>query len=401
MKWIKRLWILIILVPLLWVGWALFITNYSFVEWQERSAIEIKNTPELSEAVLEFVENSSHYVGLNAKLLIAQGDRIVLEKSFGSKNIALEPLQNHMPSQLASISKSITATAFFRLVDLKKINLDDSVCRFVKELCHSPYKEITMAHLLSHRSGLPPSGPGFFGDWLAGLRDLFRQDHRPSSDEIINLVLKTNLKFKPGSDYLYSNFAYQLLSIIIERAYGLNFEAALNELVFKPLELKNTGHYGGAIPHHHAEGLMVSSPFWSEHPDFEKSGVIGLKLSPAYFLGAGAMYSTPQDLWKWIRALKKPRFLSSQHYKNIINPVSNNYSYGFIVEENPERFIGHNGKWFGYWNELFYFLDSDLTIILLSNSDLMMADEEMISKNFLRLIYQRPYRIAIKRRSIF
>ena len=150
-----------------------------------------------------------------------------------------------------SMSKTITAAAVLRLVETRRVGLDEPIERYLGSL--QPYgPAITIRQLISHTSGVPNPIP---------LRWVHAADQHEAFDEDAALadVLKKHprLSFAPGSRYAYSNIGYWLLGQVVERATGERFTAYVIDRILRPLgiEPRDLG-YVVVDPAHHAIGYL-------------------------------------------------------------------------------------------------------------------------------------------------
>jgi hypothetical protein len=111
-------------------------------------------------ALVETLMKDLHERGLfNGAVVVGRGDEILYERGFGPANVAEDvPFTPTTPSNGASIGKTLTAAAILMLQEDGRIDLDDPVTEYLSEF---PYPEITVRHLISHRSGLHPDGVYF------------------------------------------------------------------------------------------------------------------------------------------------------------------------------------------------------------------------------------------------
>ncbi|HEY3871097.1 MAG TPA: serine hydrolase domain-containing protein [Actinocrinis sp.] len=136
---------------------------------------------------------------------------------------------------LASLTKVVaTAPAVLRLADAGELGLDDPVARYLPAYSDGPKADVTLRHLLTHSSGLPPHRwfhemPGPVGQRLAA-------------------AAKEPLTAAPGTQVVYSDIGYILLGAIIAQVAGVGLDQAARELVFEPLGLKSTGYLPSAPP---------------------------------------------------------------------------------------------------------------------------------------------------------
>jgi CubicO group peptidase (beta-lactamase class C family) len=164
-----------------------------------------------------------------AQLLVAKDGIIVYEKSMGtftydknSRNINSETLFD-----LASLTKVVaTTSAIMKLYDGKKISLDDKVSLFMPQFAEGKKSEITIRHLLTHTSGLPP----------------FRQLWRfvPDAKFALDSVYATNLVANPGDTTIYSDLGFITLGKIVEGVSGSTLDEFMKENFFEPLGMSRT-----------------------------------------------------------------------------------------------------------------------------------------------------------------
>ena len=139
--------------------------------------------------------------------------------------------------EIASLSKAFTAAAILMLRDDGKLQLEDSVCRFL-DGCPEAWKPIAIRELLHHTSGIPDyesaldMGSAKYADAMA-LSDAPRRQ--------VDEARAKPLDFPPGTKFNYSNTGYLLLGFVIEKASGQSFEDYLRAKIFNPLNLEATG----------------------------------------------------------------------------------------------------------------------------------------------------------------
>ncbi|MBL9080033.1 MAG: serine hydrolase [Planctomycetes bacterium] len=134
--------------------------------------------------------------------------------------------------RVASISKLFTATALMRLVELGRVDLDAPVVTYLPDFApRNPFGgEVTLRHLLGHRSGLvrePPVGHYF-------------DPTGPSLAATVASLDDTALLGEPGATFRYSNLGFAVLGQVVERVTGRPFAEAVRELVLAPLALRDS-----------------------------------------------------------------------------------------------------------------------------------------------------------------
>ena len=175
-----------------------------------------------------------------ASLSVMRNDSLLYSKGYGwadeEKGIEMQP-GNIM--RMASVSKLITAAGIMVLQEMDSLSIKDTVfgprgilndSLFNTVIKDKNYHKITVEHLLRHQGG-------FSRDPLFSSRDvmtLLKLDHAPEREDFYKVVLRNRVRFMPGEWEKYSNFGYLLLSEIIERKSGMDYETFINEKVLFP-----------------------------------------------------------------------------------------------------------------------------------------------------------------------
>ena len=169
-------------------------------------------------------------------VLVARGGRVEVE-TFGYADVELRvPMARTTKMYIGSLSKGFTAYAILQLRDAGRLTLDDRLSRFVPEFPGAA--DITIAHLLTHRSGLTQN---------TTLPAHFEQARRSySTAEAVGLFANEPRAAAPGEKEIYANPNYTLLALVIERASGETFGAYMASHVFAPMGLKHTAHHDTA-----------------------------------------------------------------------------------------------------------------------------------------------------------
>jgi serine beta-lactamase-like protein LACTB, mitochondrial len=193
---------------------------------------------------------SAHHVpGLS--IAVVQHSRVVLAQGYGIADVENNVHANaDTVYRIASISKSITASAVMKLVESGKIDLDVPIQKYCPAFPPKPWP-ITTRELLSHQSGI---------------RD-YRNDeetvntrHYTSIDEALRQFDKDPLEFEPGTKMQYTSYGYIVLGCVIEGASGTAYDRYMREAVFGPAQMPATrlDDVSAVIPHR-AHGYSISS----------------------------------------------------------------------------------------------------------------------------------------------
>jgi CubicO group peptidase (beta-lactamase class C family) len=226
---------------------------------------------------------------------------------------------------LGSDTKAMTATLVAKLVEQGRLKWETTVAEVFPELAdkfHPDMRGVTLLHLLSHRSGLPPNlnlGK-FLGDDVKQLR------LRAVREELAKAPTHG-----PGSNYEYSNLGYIIVGAIVERITGKTWEEAIREEVCTPLNMTSIG-FGGT-----GTRGQIDQP-WPHHSDGKPMPENGPAMDNPPVMGpAGRVHCTIQDWAKFIRdqlrgARGEPALLSPASYQKLHTPpFGGDYALGWLV----------------------------------------------------------------------
>ncbi len=289
--------------------------------------------------------NGSALVSRDGDLLFAEG----IGMADDAKGIPNTPETRF---RLASVTKQFTAMAVLMLVSQGLLKTTDPVCDYL-ESCPGGWDVVTIEHLVSHSSGIAnfTDQPGL---------DL----SKPATPaDTVASVADIPLAFEPGASFAYSNTGYVLLGMVIERASGLDYETFLEQHIFEPLGMADSGYEHGDTP-----GLAVGYA-----SAFEQSAAIDMSVPYA----AGGLYSTVLDLQRWVDALDAQALVDAAAMQRFVTPLADTtdggrtgYAYGVSVsEENGHRVVSHSGEINGFSTYVGWYPDDGLTIVLLANRE--------------------------------
>ncbi len=290
--------------------------------------------------------------GFNGSLLVAKNGEILFEAYKGTYNFTTgEPITDHTPFHLASISKTFTAMTVLKLWEQGKISLDDSLQKFFPAL---PYKGITVKMLLNHRSGLP--------NYLYFMDSIWSKRQKATNEDVLNFMIvhKPRADAMPNRSYHYCNTNYLLLALIIEQTTRQSFPTYMKDSIFNPLGLKDSYVFSIKDTASYNPTYSVTRPFPMDHLDCT--------------YGDKNVYSTVKDLYLWDKVLYTNNFLKQSTIQMAFLPYSNekrsmhNYGLGWHLFFNKsDSIIYHNGKWHGSNTAFTRFIQDSATIIMLGN----------------------------------
>lgn len=144
--------------------------------------------------------------------------------------------------ELASLTKSYTGMLLAKAVVDGKVALDDDVRQYLPSAYRNlsfDGQPIRIVDLASHTSGLPKNLPAFAAG--ATPRQLLRQQGTVSRATFLHALAQVRLKVRPGTAFAYSNAGAQLVGIVLERAYGISYDALLRRAITAPQHMPDTG----------------------------------------------------------------------------------------------------------------------------------------------------------------
>ncbi|MGI5529906.1 serine hydrolase domain-containing protein [Streptomyces syringium] len=287
-------------------------------------------------------------------------------RSFGLADKATgAPMATDLYTRIGSETKTFTVTALLRLVDQRKLGLDDPIGKYVD---HVPNGDrITLRELAGMRSGLFNYSED--DDFIKALEADPRRPFPPQ--ELLDYSFKHPVQFQPGAQFDYCNTNLILLGLVVEKVTGRPLHEVIKQDVLKPAGLHRTVFPTGAeIPDPHAHGYTNQTP----------SGKIedATDWNPTWAWAAGAMISDLQDLRRWARTLATGALLSpaTQAERLKTTPMDipgDGYGLGIF---NIQGWIGHNGSLPGYESLTVYLPEARATLVILLNTDVLHDGQE-------------------------
>jgi len=298
----------------------------------------------------------------NGSVLVAHNGKIVFQQHYGYADIrARKKLNDELPFELASVSKTFTSAAVLKLVAAGKLQFDDTVANIVPDF---PYKKITIRHLLSHRSGLQ--------DYVfMDKRYISYKGSYMTNQEVADIFSKRKLAllFATDTRFHYSNSNYALLAHIVAKISGQRFQTYVRDSIFIPLDMQHSFVFD------FTDSLQ---PLKAQSHDS-----LGRKLGDTYrdgVVGDKGIFSTTMDMIKWDNALRNGKVLTLEMLDEAYTPrsfervsfgdcKSRNYGYGWRLANHADgkNIVYHNGWWHGNNNVFARNMSDNTTIIVLGN----------------------------------
>jgi CubicO group peptidase (beta-lactamase class C family) len=188
-----------------------------------------------------------------AALSVVKDKTFLVKRGYGwsdaDKTKAVEP-DNLF--RIASVSKTFTAVTILKLIEQKRLNLDDKVFEILDDLTplaagkvDPKIYQITVKNLLQMSSGWFTRGTHFdplFGPWSGKIKTTLNPELPASCETIARYMMSTPLKHKPGTHYAYSNTDYCILGLLINKVAGLRYgyqgyEDYINQYILYPVNV--------------------------------------------------------------------------------------------------------------------------------------------------------------------
>ena len=296
-----------------------------------------------------------------AALAVTKDSEITYQHGYGTANLEYDiPITTTTIFDIASVSKQFAAFAIATLAHDGKLSLDDDIRTYLPDVPDFG-DTITIRHLLHHTSGLR--------DWVQSL--VIAGD---MMDDVISFkhILKMarhqkTLNFEPGAEFLYSNTGYNLLAEIVETVTGDSFRAWTDTHIFKPLAMMDT-HF------HDDYQMILKNRAYSYQAD--ENGGFKHAVNNTTALGSSSLYSTVEDLAKWILNFDDTRVgeqtvIEQMHQRGVLNDGEHiDYAFGLnIGEYRGLKTVGHSGSWRGFRSHLIRFPDQKFGVVILCNLD--------------------------------
>lgn len=310
------------------------------------------------------------YAIVGSSFVFVRDNKVIDRQVYGMAHIAENrKVDEDTIFHWASITKTLTGIAIMQLRDRGKITLDEPILKYVPELrkVHNPFgsnDEITIAHLLSHSAGFRAA------TWPWGGDKPWHPAEPPNWANLVAMMPYTEVQFKPGSKYSYSNPGIVFLGRVIEVVSGEDFEVYMDKNVLRPLGMHNT-YYDKTPPHllkHRSHSYRYSRDGKFSEGRFDMD--TGITVSN------GGLNSPLADMTKYLNFLigdpkKQAEYdvvLKRSSLEEMFQPVidvldepkngrdrKDFMGRAFFIEDNyGQRFIGHSGTQNAFKTHIFY-----------------------------------------------
>lgn len=340
---LARLWLLVFFIPFTGNG-----QSHDKVEAAKKLFSRIDNYLQTQ------IDTSKESPVAGISIAIVRGKELIHLKSFGVVNIKTKQrLKPDNTFHVASVSKTFAATSILQLTEKKKIRLDEKLTHYLPyfSLADERYKDITIRQILNHTSGMPDVEDY---EWEKAVAD------EGAAERWTRSLTNQKLIATPGTEYHYSNMAYDVLADVVAKVTGKSFEQYVKENILQPLQMVKSSFL-----------LSEINPAWRTSPH---TG-IPLKLSSVYpynrmHSSSGTLNTNVIDLSHWMIAnlnqgvYKTSRILSGASVAIMQTPT-------FQIDSSSQRAIG-----------LSWFIDSYRGVDLINHDGRDSVSIQLVAESF-------------------
>ncbi|MEM7515018.1 MAG: serine hydrolase domain-containing protein, partial [Bacteroidota bacterium] len=307
------------------------------------------------EAITKLLYQHASDEGPGMAVGIMQDGKIIFEQYVGYANLEHEvKIDKDTHFNIASNAKQFTALCVLKLIHEGKVKLEDDIRDYLPELYPTIADKITISQIISHTSGIRDIS------YLWGLKGQTWWKMFVDNEDAMDLIrAQKDLNCQPGTEYIYSNSNYILLTEVVQKVSGQDFSDFAKSM-FEDLGMPSTAfrtNYMAVIPH-------KASPYgqwsgWKKYPTITETH------------GDGGLYTTLQDQLQWeqIIQLNEGKYLSREFIEESQQPLEYNYGYGLeFGEYKGEKYHYHNGSTGAYNATFMRFPSKNLSIIVMANS---------------------------------
>jgi CubicO group peptidase (beta-lactamase class C family) len=308
----------------------------------------VQNVDSRIDQIVQSYVSNKQFMG---SVLVARGNEVLFSKGYGSAN--LEWAVPNTPStkfRLGSVTKQFTAASILLLEERGKLKVDDPVKKYLPD-APAAWDKMTVFHVLTHTAGIPNFTA--FPDYASS------EPFSTTPEKLVARFRDKPLEFEPGTKWSYSNSGYVLLGYLIEKASGQSYEKFVQENIFTPLGMKDSGYDSNSTVIAKRASGYAPSPNGPVN-----AGFIHMSIP----FSAGALYSTTEDLLRWEQGLFGGKVLSAASLQKMTTPFKNDYAFGLQVHNvKGQKVIDHGGGIEGFNTLLAYYPQDKLTIAVLGN----------------------------------
>ncbi len=270
-----------------------------FCNITKAATIPAQLTTTIGQNYVQKIYTDSHATGV--AMVIVSGNKQLFFSAGQSQPGSVFPPTKHSLVRIASLTKLFTNEVMVKLSTENKVKLTDPLAKYLRHTLPIPTKSghaIRLIDLATHSAGLPREMPG-------------GKAHRPvfiwpTENQRLHWIQHTQLKSVPGAVASYSNIGYDLLADALQNAAGMPWSQLLKKQVTQPLQMHDTTYQPTA---EQCARLLI--PRHSSSPCLTTKAAIG----------SGGLYSTPDDMGRWLQQFLPASVNYSPLSAQLIRPI--------------------------------------------------------------------------------
>ncbi len=328
----------------------------------ERGADPSIPMPDPEKTIPHFFKSGVDPESAGLSYLVSKGGKIISEGAYGMADAENGiPLTSESKFRIGSITKQFTAAAILLLQEEGKLSIEDPLNKYIEDFPRGD--EVTLRMMLNHTSGIHSYTSE--SDFISGVTKPIK------TKDMVAKIKGYEYDFEPGTAWAYSNSGFYLLGYLVEKISGKELGAYWEDNLFGPLGMKNTGAYvngtsyeNEALGHGMNDGKTELAMDW----DMTHAG------------GAGVIYSTVGDMYRWNEALFGGKVLSEASFMDATTPgtlvngeeagaMGGGYGLGLMTSElRGLKTVQHGGGLHGFATLLMRVVEEELTLVVFTNS---------------------------------
>ena len=329
--------------------------------------------------------------GPGGAVLIVKNDSTIFSRGYGMADLETKELITPKTLfNLGSISKTFVANGILQLQQTGKLSIEDNLIKYFPDFKNKKIGEkVKIKHLLTHTSGLPDNRE-------VGKDTVFYLSAKDAENWAPELKVDS-LEFQPGTNYHYSNPAYNGLALIIEKVSGQKWQDFISENIFKPSGMTTSTITDGSHPVSGVAHCYVKiqnewrQDDYGEEPTFAAAG-------------NGGVWSSIEELALYEKAIRSATFLNEVSITDAQIPKNDfpvrdlsslenqswNIGWSWCISKTEDglKLVGHAGTQGGFYANYISIPEKKILFVLLSN---FPADREKISTRVMTWLKEENY----------
>ena len=268
---------------------------------------------------------------------VVEKDKIIYQKAFGYRDRANE-IPNAVDTRFgtASAGKAFVAAAILKLIEEESLNFETALGDVLDFDLKEIDKNVTVHELLTHTSGIPDY---FDEDVMENYEDLWVEvpNYRiRTSKDLLPIFIDKPMMYERGEKFQYNNSGYVMLGLLIEALKKVPFDVCLQEKIFDPAGMKDTGYFEmDRLPARCAYAYIYDEARGDYRNNIYSVDVKGT--------GAGGAFTTADDVEKFWKALSSGKIISKEMFHEMKKPQGKASFYGYglwILDSDTPCFQG-------------------------------------------------------------